>query len=193
VTTSTKREAQAQERRNQLIDVARRLFAEKGMERTSIRDIADAAGVAPGLIYHYFENKDALFWAIIERHNPLAEMTALFAQAETLPVREFMLLAATRGYALMGERQDLLRIVFHEALSRPEMLQRIRVLQQMGIALLVGYLNGRIAAGELRPHNAEATARMLVGSILALRLTGAPAEPYITDIIDNLLCGVAAP
>ncbi|MDE0804950.1 MAG: TetR family transcriptional regulator [Acidimicrobiales bacterium] len=53
--------AQGRERKQQLIDCAAALFAERGYSETRIKDIVDAAGVAKGLFYWYFENKEALF------------------------------------------------------------------------------------------------------------------------------------
>ena len=53
--------AQGRERKRQLVDCAARLFAERGYAETRIKDIVEAAGVAKGLFYWYFDNKDALF------------------------------------------------------------------------------------------------------------------------------------
>lgn len=53
--------AQGRERKQQLIDCAAGLFAERGYAETRIKDIVEAAGVAKGLFYWYFENKEALF------------------------------------------------------------------------------------------------------------------------------------
>ena len=53
--------AQGRERKQQLVDCAARLFAERGYAETRIKDIVEAAGVAKGLFYWYFDNKDALF------------------------------------------------------------------------------------------------------------------------------------
>ncbi len=64
----TQRELQAEERRNQLVDVSLRLIAKKGFERITIKDISEAAGVAKDLIYHYFGSKEALLFAAVDRH-----------------------------------------------------------------------------------------------------------------------------
>jgi len=56
----TKRKRQAEERRKQLIDTALKLFAAKGFENTTTKNIAEAAGVAQGLIYHYFGGKEEI-------------------------------------------------------------------------------------------------------------------------------------
>jgi AcrR family transcriptional regulator len=52
---------QGRERKQQLVECAAQLFAERGYAETRIKDIVDAAGVAKGLFYWYFENKEALF------------------------------------------------------------------------------------------------------------------------------------
>lgn len=53
--------AQGVERKQQLVDCAAALFAERGYAETRIKDIVEAAGVAKGLFYWYFDNKEALF------------------------------------------------------------------------------------------------------------------------------------
>ncbi len=53
--------------RHQLLDAAERVFSEKGVSRTSLHDIAQAAGVSRGAIYWHFKNKADLFNAMLER------------------------------------------------------------------------------------------------------------------------------
>lgn len=61
----TKEEAQAT--RDRLLDAAELVFFEKGVSRTSLNDIAEAAGVSRGAIYWHFKNKADLFNAMMER------------------------------------------------------------------------------------------------------------------------------
>ena len=58
--------AQGMERKQQLLDCAAELFAERGFAETRVVDIVRAAGVAKGLFYWYFENKEALFRELVE-------------------------------------------------------------------------------------------------------------------------------
>ena len=57
--------AQGLERKQQLLDCAATLFAERGFADTRVIDIVAAAGVAKGLFYWYFENKDAVFAELV--------------------------------------------------------------------------------------------------------------------------------
>jgi AcrR family transcriptional regulator len=66
VTDQRQLTAQGQERKQQLLDHAAELFAERGFADTRVADIVRSAGVAKGLFYWYFENKEALFRELVE-------------------------------------------------------------------------------------------------------------------------------
>ena len=69
---------EALETRNLLLDVAERVFNEKGVSRTSLADIAEAAGLTRGAIYWHFKNKSDLFDAMMERVTlPLEQLVEL--------------------------------------------------------------------------------------------------------------------
>jgi AcrR family transcriptional regulator len=57
-----------EERRNELMDAAERLFAEKGYEHTSASDIIRKVGVAQGTFYYYFDSRDDILNAVIDRY-----------------------------------------------------------------------------------------------------------------------------
>ena len=48
------------ERRDELLEIAAELFAEKGFKNTTVRDIADAAGILSGSLYHHFDSKESM-------------------------------------------------------------------------------------------------------------------------------------
>jgi AcrR family transcriptional regulator len=48
------------DRRGELLAIAARLFAEKGFKNTTVRDIADAAGILSGSLYHHFDSKESM-------------------------------------------------------------------------------------------------------------------------------------
>ena len=68
---------EAQETRNGILDAAEHLFSERGVSRTSLEDIAQAAGVTRGAIYWHFKDKRDLFAAMVDRVTlPMEAMVA---------------------------------------------------------------------------------------------------------------------
>jgi AcrR family transcriptional regulator len=60
--------SQPDERREEIVAAARTLFAERGVSRTSISDVATRVGVTRGLVYHYVGDKDSLVDIVLEEH-----------------------------------------------------------------------------------------------------------------------------
>ena len=55
-------------RKEQIVEAARQLYEDKGVSKTTIKDVADSLGVARSLIYHYFSDKGALTSAVLESY-----------------------------------------------------------------------------------------------------------------------------
>jgi len=188
----TRREQQAEQRRAQLIETALDLFAEKGVENTTIKDIATRIGVAQGLVYHYFASKDDLLLAVIERYGPISPARELIGRMYGRTAREALPEIAHTIYALAREREKLLRIVAREALTHPETRQILLLVRGQMLALVGGYLRSRIVAGELRPHDTEVTLQTMASSILSLIALGLPPDPYIDELVELVLRGISA-
>jgi TetR/AcrR family transcriptional regulator, acrAB operon repressor len=61
-------EEKSQRSRDHILDAALRLFSRQGYRATSIRDIAAAAALSTGNVYHHFKDKEALFRALLDRY-----------------------------------------------------------------------------------------------------------------------------
>ena len=61
------------QRREQILDAANALFAERGYDEVSIEDIANAAGVTRGLVHHYFGGRKQVYIALLERLGAVRE------------------------------------------------------------------------------------------------------------------------
>src|SRR5436309_6245839 len=80
-------------RRQQIIDGALEVFAEKGFEKATNKDIAEAAGVgSPGLIYHYFKDKSDLFRQVLEQRAPVLQLLNRSEAMMDMPPREALML-----------------------------------------------------------------------------------------------------
>lgn len=187
----TQRDLQAEARRAQLLDIALTLFAQRGVENVTIKDLAAEANVAQGLIYYYFQSKDELLAAVFQRHNPLPEFEAIIEQMSDLPAREGLLLFAQRVTELLREKRLVVRLLVRELLSpRSTSLEQVLALRKEGMALLTAYFERRIAAGELRPHQPLITIHMLISSLLILLLLDQPLDPFVPQLVETILDGI---
>ena len=186
----TKRKRRAEERRKQLIDTALGLFAAKGFESTTTKDIAEAAGVAQGLIYHYFGGKEELLFAAAERHGFLPRLRVILAASGERPAREVLPRVVQDFRALLGEKDDLVRVFFRESQVNPDVGRKLAETIGEGVELLSGYLGARIATGELRDLDPEAAAKALLYAVQMAHMTREPAGAFERQLVENLLRGI---
>jgi TetR/AcrR family fatty acid metabolism transcriptional regulator len=118
------RGAVPEERRRQILDAAVRAFAQKGYHACRVSDIATEAGVAYGLVYHYFESKEAVLEAIF-RETWTMMLTAIEAveQSEPSP-REQVRKTAAIVLRTWRDQPDLVRVLVREVTRSGEQLQR---------------------------------------------------------------------
>jgi len=85
---STEHSAATIERRRQILDAAVRVFARQGFHASRVSDIADEAGVAYGLLYHYFRSKDELLDTVFTERWELMLAAIRAADARDAPARD---------------------------------------------------------------------------------------------------------
>jgi AcrR family transcriptional regulator len=187
------RKEQAERRREQLLETALELFVERGIENVSIADLAVHAGVAHGLIYHYFTSKDELVAAVVRHASPSTDVHEIVEQMRGLPVTDGLRILATRFCAILEARGDVVRFLLRESLSpRSELPAGLMLMQEELLVVLSAYLDEQIEAGTLRPHDPRTPFRMLISSILLLGVLKQPIEPWIESFVDTILNGIRA-
>jgi AcrR family transcriptional regulator len=83
-------ERRPEDRTQELLEAALQVFAQQGYRNTRLEEVAEAAGVTKGTIYHYFDTKEALLLGVIEHYQALA-----FGRADDV-LRDHRLPASTR-------------------------------------------------------------------------------------------------
>lgn len=103
-------------RKQHVLEAALRVFAKKGFRRTTVREVAVAAGVADGTIYNVFPNKDALLLAFLRRLE--GDENAVIPEIVTPDdLREvFRQMIRRRWQAFSPEILSMSRVVLSEAL-----------------------------------------------------------------------------
>ena len=97
-----------------IISAAYRLFINKGYHATSMRQIADEAGLAPGGLYNHFAGKEEIFAAMLMERHPFLEIMPALQTAKGETVEELVRDAAAQMIELLGERHDVLNLMFVE-------------------------------------------------------------------------------
>jgi TetR/AcrR family transcriptional regulator, fatty acid metabolism regulator protein len=111
----TARAQAAADRRRQILDAAVRVFARQGFHGCRVSDIADEAGVAYGLVYHYFRSKEEVLDTLfLERWDVLVATIAEVAQREDMEPREQ--LYAIASFIVDSYRHDpeLMKVIIVE-------------------------------------------------------------------------------
>jgi len=103
------------ERTRQVIeDAALSLFLEQGYHATSMRQIAERAGLALGGIYNHFASKDEIFGALIIDKHPYKQIVPFILAAEGETAEEFIRNAAQAIVTELGNRPDFMKLMFIE-------------------------------------------------------------------------------
>lgn len=80
---------EAQERKNEILDAADKLFKTKGFDKTTISDILQQVGIARGTLYYHFKSKEEIMDSIIHRHSgEMLSRARKIAQDQSIPLLE---------------------------------------------------------------------------------------------------------
>jgi AcrR family transcriptional regulator len=189
--TRTRRQ-QAAARRAQLLASALDVFAARGLDGATIKDLSDAAGVAQGLLYHYFRSKEEMLQAVLDQHYVLPELRRIASGDRDRPVAE-VLLELTLGFArVLEQNRRVVQLMLREAPANAAVAERIERSRTEGVRVLADYLASRVARGELRPHDCEASARLLFYAVFAAHLAETAPEPFLPATVEIVLHGLLA-
>ena len=97
-----------------IIDAAYDLIVERGYAATSMRQIADKAGLALGSIYNHFPSKEEVFVAVIQERHPLLQIVPLLNAVEGETVEAFARNAARTLIAELGHHPEFLNLLLIE-------------------------------------------------------------------------------
>jgi len=109
--------SKGEQTRLQILQAAHDLFAEQGFHATSMRQIAEAAGIALGGIYNHFGGKEEIFEAAFIEFHPIDEIIPALVSAPTETVPETIHFAADEVLRTMDRHGDYLSLLFVELIE----------------------------------------------------------------------------
>jgi AcrR family transcriptional regulator len=159
------RTSAVEDKRRQLLDAAVRVFARKGFHASRVGDIAEEAGVAHGLLYHYFKSKDQVLEAVF--HENWSVLLARIASVEETdePAADQLRHIATIVLRTWLHLPDVVTVVIREFGRSPELAERLGELTQP-IDAIQRVIERGVARGEFRQDvDPRFAAAVVYGSI----------------------------
>lgn len=195
---SQRSEAARAARREEIIDAARRVFAERGFSGTTIADIADEAQIALGTVYLYFKSKDELFAALNQR---LAELITAAASGEIVArsLEAAVRRRVERIFDACSRNRDLVRVVVLNTDPGTAATRRIAAAEANRERPLVRMLEQALEAGLIRSGDPVIMTRLIFGLVSiavyqAFVLSdGSDAEKYRDAAADMLVAYLTPP
>jgi AcrR family transcriptional regulator len=161
-------------RRDAFLDVAQRLVQTKGYEAMSIQDVLDELQASKGAFYHYFDSKQALLEAVVERFadGAMASLAPVLNDPDLPALRKLEKVLA--GIAsLKAEQKDLMLAIIevwnsdHNAIVREKVR---RLSERIMVPLFSAVVRQGVDEGTLEVDSPDETARVLVSLMLGFQL-----------------------
>ncbi len=179
-----------EDRKEQLLDVATHLFAKYGLEGTTTKDIAKAAGVSPGLLYHYYASKEELLLSVVKRFSESESFSQRLQSYFELPVEDGLARIVTELGEEMRRNKEVFWIIMRAAAIFPTVGQALREQRSQDRSGLVRYFETKMDQGELRPLDPQATASLLIHVVMMNYITEEESDFKVEEFVDSLLYGI---
>ena len=149
--------------RKQILDASLRLFSQRGFARTSVRDIAQAAGITDAAIYYHFVSKRELFEALFEERGITPAIAGLEQASVAGPPLEVLINISLGGLDIMERNRDFLRVAFTGAMGQDRVAtEEYRRIVGRWAKAEARILREYVQNGQLRDMDVNAAARQLV-------------------------------
>jgi AcrR family transcriptional regulator len=195
--TQAERSAATQEA---LLAAARRLWGERGYAAVSTPEIAEAAGVTRGAMYHQFPDKTALFVFVLEavETDVMKRLAIAVAAARPMTPADTLHAAADAWLDIAGE-PEVRRLVLLDAPNILGWAGFREISLRYGLGMTEQLLTAAIEAGQLKPQPVRPLATVMIGALDEAAMSIANAEDstaereqvraVVHDLIDGLLSG----
>jgi AcrR family transcriptional regulator len=166
-------EGRAEDKRRQILDAAIRVFARQGFHSARVSDIAEEAGVAYGLVYHYFDSKDQMLNELFSERWALL-LTAI-READSQLEGPRAKLGAAAGFIIESYRHDpeLMKVIIVEVTRAANSFGRTHLPEiRQAYDAIAKIVSDAQADGEFRTDVSAQFASMLFYGAIEQLLTG---------------------
>jgi AcrR family transcriptional regulator len=189
-------EEEQRRRRKEIFDTSVHLFLEKGFNETSMREIAEAAGIGKSTLYDYFKSKDEVLITYFEEEIQKITERAKYITEQDLTISEKLRKIMVMHLAYLVDNKNLyLKLTFEAQRLSFQSQQQIQTARHAYQDMLRTLVEEGIQSGEFREVNPLFAARsiftLLSIAVFTSRPTGTPAE-MMEDAMDIFFKGVQA-
>ena len=183
----TRRDRRISAKKQQILESAMKVFLEKGFAKATINDIADAADMAGGTLYNYFESKEDLLIGVIDMMASSISEQSFSDNALQIDFREFM-------HNIVNQKQDFIAatswVDFSMAIL-PALVGNLEIRErynkkifQPSIELFVEHLQKRVECGHLKPiENLPLILRLITGASFGMMFMLLLGDPIMLEAI----------
>jgi AcrR family transcriptional regulator len=187
-------EEEQDNRRHEIFDAAVNLFLEKGFQETSMREIAEAAGMGKSSLYDYYRTKDEILVFVIEEQLArLTKQATAIARLSIPPDARLRQIMDLHLRLLQADKNMLWWLTIESRRLKPESQRRIQEKRYAYQDLVRSIIQEGIATGCFRQVNPLLAARLLINSLLSILYTSRPtgsAEAMLDDAVLIFLEGI---
>jgi AcrR family transcriptional regulator len=153
----------AEDRRQQIVDVARELFASRGFEGTTTRELAEHAGINEALIFRHFPSKEELYWAVLQHMIDMRGTKDRLREHVSAGLSERETLTAV-ARDILNRSVLLTRLLFYSVLEKHELSDRFFATHVIAYhEILADYIHKAMEAGRFRKMDPVLAARAFIG------------------------------
>ena len=187
---STWRERERQRAREEILHAAADTFAHSGYAGTSMKDIANRAGISVGMLYNYFKGKDEIFRELIEHYVTHLHEKANAACSPDDPPIDQILCRIRSAIEFYWENRSLAMMYLKENPLRLELV--VKGWEEQSRNVIDRLLSNAMDRGELAHEDPKVLAALIVGSIhrlvyIFVNEGDEEALNSIPDIIDRIV------
>ena len=182
----------AEARREQILEAAKKVFAEKGFRAAKMKEVADVAGVSNGTVYNYFRSKDEVLMALLrglneeeKRGQQMASLSGSIDQEHG--VREGFLKLLEQRLAFLWPNLEVFQAVLPELLSNRTLRGGYwKEVAEPTFALAEEAVEKLVEGGVLREMDVRLTVRWLASSVLGMLLLRLLGEEFSQEELERL-------
>ena len=176
----SRRERQFAARWEQIVKAAADLFAAKGFHRTTTKEIAEAADIAEGTLYNYFDSKDDILAGVLTKLIESQQPYFLSSEPVSMDASQFFTAYLNQRKEHLDQNYVMMQALISEILSNADLRQDYyNELMAPSIKSMESLLQLRMAVGQIRQVDPALASRVITGLVLGIFLLKAVGDPLV--------------